>query len=99
MSRKLSFSLTIKVKLIFLLLMLLAVMAGINLYLRSQLSSSNEGINNQLSDVARLEEVSMASEYFEAQVYWLTEMSISLSEESEKKAADGEAGLKTILRK
>ena len=89
--------LTIKSKLISCLVFLLIISVSALLHMRFGLSEGRENAEHQIKEFNQVSIINDASKDFEQMIFWLTEMNISLSEESEKRAKDKEDKLKQNL--
>lgn len=91
-----SFS-TLKQKLLSLLIVMLIISSGSTLYLRSQFAASIEAVQEQTEALKTFNLANDTFTHFEQVVYWLTEMSVSLSAESEKNVKAAQESLKKDL--
>lgn len=91
--------LNIKTKLVSLFAILFITSAGAMLYLGAELSNGKENAEKQTQQAEKVATINEASKQFERMVYWLTEMTISLSEESEKIASTKKEALLIELEK
>jgi methyl-accepting chemotaxis protein len=90
---------SVKAKLLLLLSMIFIMSAGTTLFLRHGLQGGKLGAEKQILQSEQVAIINGASKQFERMVYWLTEMSISLSEKSEHTAQQKKKQLMQELKK
>lgn len=79
---------TINFRILSLLLLMLGVVVLSNYYMRAEIKASNRAIQDQAQVLDHLATVSAVSRDFRELKYWMTELALSLSTQSETRAAE-----------
>lgn len=85
--------LTIKMRLVLLSGILLLLIAGSNLYMRSHIAAGGAALRNQAETLVRLQTATDALRSFGDMRYWFSDLQVSMLNESEEKAKSAAAQL------